>query len=351
MKNTLLAFCALVVGLGLVVVGNCQDAATSGRHIIQVTDKSLADRLAATDARLIADYGGYKLFEATAPAPILAEGKAELRDEYNFVFLNAARIDTSKPEAQAIRKKVGPFSGKRLHIVHFAGPIQTAWRKQLLNAGVEIVGYIPQNAYLVRGDSSQIAHIQALAVSAPHIRWDGPYLNDYKIQPAARAVNVGDHFAIQLVRDVKANVETLKLIETLRVGPLERLHPVLNYVDVVSHFPAASLAQIAARPDVISIQRYGTPKKVCERQDQIVAGNLSGNVPSGPGYFAWLQSKGFTQTQFDASGILVDITDSGIDNGTTAPNHFGLYAGGALNGESHGRLRSPRRDGQSQQFP
>src|SRR6185437_1842263 len=62
-----------------------------------------------------------------------------------------------------------------------------------------------------------------------------------------------------------------------------------------------------------------------ERQDQIVAGNLSGTNLVGPGYLAWLASKGFTQAQFDASGFVVDVADSGIDNGTLTPGHFGLY--------------------------
>jgi uncharacterized repeat protein (TIGR01451 family) len=62
-----------------------------------------------------------------------------------------------------------------------------------------------------------------------------------------------------------------------------------------------------------------------ERQAQIVAGNLSGSSPSGPGYLAWLAGKGFTQAQFINSGFVVDVSDSGIDNGTTTPGHFALY--------------------------
>src|SRR5271156_1417074 len=57
-------------------------------------------------------------------------------------------------------------------------------------------------------------------------------------------------------------------------------------------------------------------------------GNISGTGPANPGYLAWLAGKGFTQAQFDASGFVVDVTDSGIDDGTTSPNHFGLYSGG-----------------------
>jgi hypothetical protein len=33
----------------------------------------------------------------------------------------------------------------------------------------------------------------------------------------------------------------------------------------------------------------------------ILAGQLTGNGPSGAGYLAWLASKGFTQSQFDTS--------------------------------------------------
>src|SRR5204863_1972986 len=75
---------------------------------------------------------------------------------------------------------------------------------------------------------------------------------------------------------------------------------------------------------------YFEPRKYDERQDQIIAGNLSGTSPSGPGYLTWLASKGFSQSQFDASGFAVDVSDSGIDNGTTAPGHFGLYKLGDL---------------------
>ncbi len=77
-----------------------------------------------------------------------------------------------------------------------------------------------------------------------------------------------------------------------------------------------------------------TPRKVDERQDMILAGQITGNGPTGPGYLAWLASKGFTQEQFTASGFGVDVSDSGMDNGTQVPNHFGLYVGGNVTGAS-----------------
>ncbi|WP_224246024.1 S8 family serine peptidase, partial [Hyalangium gracile] len=43
---------------------------------------------------------------------------------------------------------------------------------------------------------------------------------------------------------------------------------------------------------------------------------------------------GFTQAQFTASGFGVDVSDSGLDNGTPTPNHYGFYVGGNISNAS-----------------
>jgi hypothetical protein len=249
------------------------------------------------------------------------------RNDYNFIFLNVARLDTSQPETQALRKSAGSFTGQRLHLVQFAGPVQPAWRKTLLDAGAQIVNYIPQNAYLVCGDADALARIQAYAAHAP-VQWDGPYLDSYKIQPSARAAGT-NLFAVQLVSNLPDNTATISML-----APVEPPRRVLNFINVIARLAPADLDRVAARPDVVSIHARRPARKLDERQDQIVAGNISGSGPAGPGYLAWLAGKGFTQAQFDASGFVVDLTDSGIDDGTTAPNHFGLYRGGDTNAAS-----------------
>jgi hypothetical protein len=320
----------ILFGLAQIVSGqNAQSAAAAGHHKVQVNDRALGRKIGAGGARLIADYGGFQLYDALDSMTNFPADKAELRDDYNLILLNASRLDTTTTEVKALRKTVGSFAGRRMHLVQFAGPIKPDWRQALLDAGAQMVSYIPHNTYLIYGDAEAIARVQTMAVAAPHVQWEGAYLDEYKIHPSARPASVKvDQFAIQLVFDDTANAGTLKAIGQLKLAPIVRQRRVLNFVDVVVRVAPASLAQIAAWPDVISIQPYETPRKLCERQDQIVAGNLSGNVPSGPGYLAWLQSHGFTQSQFDASGFAVDISDSGIDDGTMHPNHFGLYAAG-----------------------
>jgi len=123
-------------------------------------------------------------------------------------------------------------------------------------------------------------------------------------------------------------------------------------LNVIVRLPPERLAEIASQPEVISIHPYVERKKLDERQDQIMAANLSGSSPSGPGYLAWLASKGFTQAQFASSGLVVDVTDSGIDNGTTLPGHFGLYSGGATNQPSrviYSRLEGTANSGSTRQ--
>jgi hypothetical protein len=290
-------------------------------HKVQTSDPATARALVAAGGRLIADYGGYQLFSATQTNGL------QVRDDYNFILLNVSRLDTTQPEIQTLRRPSGLFAGKRLHLVQFAGPVQPAWRKTLLDTGAQIVNYIPHNAYLVYGDAGALARVQSLS-ALPTVQWDGPYLEDYKIHPAARAPGTS-LFNVQLVANAEINAATIGLL-----APVARPRRVFQFVNVVAPLAPEDLDRIAARPDVVSIQPYHRAQKQDERQDQIVAGNISGNVPSATGYLAWLASKGFTQEQFAASGFVVDMADSGIDDGTTSPNHFGLYSGGNTNAAS-----------------
>src|SRR5437660_4733434 len=233
----------------------------------------------------------------------------------------------------ALRQIIGSFNGKHLHLIHFAGPIKSEWVTELQQSGAELVTYVPHNAYLVYADDASLRQLQIWAANAPHVQWEGNYADDYKIHPRARTVDAkgnprkpsSDLFAIQLVADDAANAATLAVIDRLKLEMIRIQSRVLNYLNVIVRLPPERLAEIAAQPEIVSIQSYPERKKMDERQDQIMAGNLTGNSPAGPGYLSWLATKGFSQAQFTGSGFAVDVSDSGIDNGTTSPGHFGLY--------------------------
>lgn len=312
-------------------------------HKVRVSDPALGPQIVAQGGRLLEDYGSFQLFSvARLPPGLAANPHVEVHDEYNLVLLNAGSLDTRNPAVKQLRLAVGNFAGRRLHVVQFAGPVRPEWARALKDTGAQLIDYIPHHAYVVYGDAPALARVQALAATTPQIQWEAPFADSYKIHPRARLTDhkgrprdIGtDVFAIQLVADPEANRATLQLLDQLKREPFRRQQRVLNYLNVIVRLAAQDLARVAAQPEVISIQPYFEPRKFCERQDQIVSGKLSGDVPIGPGYLAWLTGKGFTQAQFDASGFAVDVSDSGLDNGTTTPGHPGLYTAGELTNTS-----------------
>jgi PKD repeat protein len=307
----------------------------------RISDPELAREALANGAELIADYGAFQVFRANGELArkLARDPSAEDLSSQNVITLRAGHLNTTSPEVRALRKPVALGTGKRLHLVQFAGPIKAEWRAELEKTGVKVIDYIPNNAYLLYAGTSALQQMQAWAARSPYVQWEGQYLDDYKIHSSARPTNSKaeprtlstDMFAVQLVADDEANPATLKFIERLKLEPIRRRSKVLNYLNVIVRLPSAQLAQIAAQPEVISIQPYYPRVKMDERQDQIIAGNLSGSAPASPGYLKWLENQGFSQSQFESSGFVVDITDSGVDNGSTSPGHFGLYKFGDTN--------------------
>ncbi len=361
--------CRLIATVLLVGgVGSSQaQTAKAASHKVQVSTAAAAARVEAAGGQLIADYGGFKLYSvpATAPQALItaaalgakAEDGIEVRDGYDTIRLNAVPINTASSMAAAARAvavKVAPgsFTGRKLHLVHFVGPVKPEWREALLATGAQIVDYIPENAFLVYADAAALSAIQAPAAGstlAAALHWEGAYTSAYKIDPAAQPsaapadltdfgkprAGAPDTFSVQMIADAAVNPATVKIIDGLRTGPYVRYETSLHYYyNVIAPLPISRLAEIAAQPDVISIQAYYTPKKLDERQDEIIVGNVGSGAVLGPGYLNFLASKGFTQAQFTASGFVVDVTDSGIDNGTTTPNHFGLFTTGDRSGAS-----------------
>ncbi|MFL5346830.1 MAG: S8 family serine peptidase [Hyalangium sp.] len=283
-------------------------------------------------AQVIADYGAFKVVQVDEAALASLPEGAEPRDDSNDILLNAGVIDTASAHGQSLRGMKRQASGKGFHLVQFAGPIKPEWIKDLEATGVRLVTYIPNNAYLVYGDVSALSSMQRRVTLNRSIQWDGAYLDDYKLNPALNTVQT-ETYAIQLIKDEEVNGPTLELIRSKqsRDGTIQEA---LGYVNVTAYLTVKDLYEIAARPDVLSIMPRPTPKKLDERQDMILAGQLTGSGPTGPGYLAWLASKGFTQQQFTASGFGVDVSDSGMDNGTQVPNHFGLYLSGDVTSPS-----------------
>ena len=290
---------------------------------------------------------------ATTPNTQPSFVKADGSPLPNVIYLNAGPIDTDLPGTKARRQPLAYFSGKQLQLIQWNGPVQAGWMEELKRLGVEIVDYIPENAYLVYGDWKVLSAMQKKMADMNYVRWEGSYRATDKIQPNAVSEDgktaasrpEPELFSIQMVLNPKANAETLKKIEQMQLASPLKQGASGNYYNIVAKLPPAQIASLADQPDIISIGPYQTPGKRDERQCIIMTGQLTNSGPTGPGYMTWLANRGFTQAQFDASGLVVDVTDSPIDNGTTNVNHFALYKDGTITNNSPSRVVYTRLEG------
>ncbi|MBV7339526.1 S8 family serine peptidase [Chloroflexi bacterium TSY] len=81
------------------------------------------------------------------------------------------------------------------HLVQFQGPVEAAWLSQLEMLGVKVLGYVPDNAHLVRlpiwnTESERQSVIEQIR-SLPSVRWVGPYRPQYKVAPQLAQQAIG----------------------------------------------------------------------------------------------------------------------------------------------------------------
>jgi subtilisin-like proprotein convertase family protein len=318
------------------------------RHKVSVGDRQLVEIVKSQGGRVVADYGSFVLMETSgAVADSLAKNEdAQIVDENNLVLLNTGAIDTVTAAAQSLRAVRTAAGGKQMHLIQFAGPIRPEWYLALVATGARIVTYIPSNAYLVYGGSQTLQGVRQLASDSSVAQWDGEYTAAHRVDPAITnakdSVSPGkngaapqllhlsakgnEQFTIQMVEDETENLNTLALIDQFKLEPIIKQDSMLGYFNVRVTLPRDVVVRlIAERGDVVSIQQWVTPKKRDERQNIIITGNVTENpaVPTPMDYLAYLAAKGFSTST--VTSFAVNLSDSGIDNGTTTPNHFGLY--------------------------
>jgi subtilisin-like proprotein convertase family protein len=336
------------------------------RHKVEIENGSLVASLQSAGARVVANYGSYTLVEVdTSTAQRLtSQEQGVLRDENNLILLNAGAVETASDVLREPGIRTLGSKESKMLLVQFPGPVKPEWYQQLVATGVEIVSYIPNNAYLVFGDGKAIGNVRSL--NRGLLQWQGEYKDEYKIQPSvdltalkgqgdqnnaeglkkdsgkglrkggvAGTESDGDTFQIQIFKSARSTGRTAQLVEQVALQVLSKWDA-LNYTNMVVKTTTDNLVNIIAKqPDVVSVAPYEMPRKLDERQNRIISGQISGGVPIPGSWLAYLASKGLTQAQFDTSNFLVNISDSGIDNANpAAPNHFAFYKGGVFAGGS-----------------
>ncbi len=233
--------------MSVVVLSLAATAFSAVNQKLSVSNPEVSLKLAAEGAQLVADYGSYQLWTAPADtaAKVAGEPGVTVVEGEDVIELSAGPINTAMaPPSPGKGVVAEDFPGKRLHLVQFAGPIMGEWRASLVKAGLKVVAYVPRNAYLVYGDSASLGQFRVTVASTPHVQWEEAYLPEEKIHPRAHAAAekalrkelTDDLFAVQLVEDETANVQSLQFLDQIR-RELIRRSKFLGFVNVILRLP------------------------------------------------------------------------------------------------------------------
>jgi len=185
------------------------------------------------------------------------------------------------------------------YLVQFTGPIETAWRDDLVALGARIMDYVPDWAYLVAMD----ADLAGQAAKLGRVRWVGPYRPAYKLsqelrQPAEKSLDV----LIQIFadRDVELAAKDLTAlgaqVRSASAGDLA------GYIRAT--LPTGALVQVDNLPAVSWIERYHPVEPANDVSREIMT-----------------ITETWARTGLFGAGQIVAVADTGLDNGNPAALH------------------------------
>lgn len=227
-----------------------------------------------------------------------------LSTEAKTIRLRNEVIATDVPTRLAL----APADGSSLNLVQFDTPPDAEQRERLRAAGVELLQYVPEDAYIARLTGSAPSTVRTF----PGVHWVGPYRPEHKIHSAVlaktKSLAVGESLGLTVLLapgiDAGALRATRGLLAQLTQESTTRAGTVLR--------GKASPAQLDAllRSDAVL---WVEPEPAMRLFDEVASKIVAGD--GGP-------NKLYTQSLgYDGSGVTVAVADSGLDTGEAATMH------------------------------
>jgi hypothetical protein len=289
----------------------------------------------------IADYGSYKLYRGSATAMPRGVSGAYVLAEADMLQFDRMRLDTQQSTIEAPAGfRLNAPTGAALQIVQFVGPLKRDWLDQVRATGAVPVHYIESNGYLVWADASARSGLAQLANGKKVLQFSQALPSFVKLGTSlferAQRGEAGDTqipVTIQIYHHADT-AATKKALERIGVKIDGDWSSVLKYENANFNATLAQVRQIIELPDVFWIGEVHPRTMNDEVQAQIIRGYFNANQsgPQGEGYLPWLNALGFPS---DPSVYpIVDITDDGVGNRTTASGDPTLYVLGQASNAS-----------------
>ncbi len=319
------------------------------RLFLDESNPLLSELMARKAVAHVEDYGSFLLIEVVTRGAgdleaLLARG-ARLADEQTLVGFNGYTLDGADARATAqvlasipAELRTSANDGRALRVVQFSGPIKDEWLDGLRATGAFVVSYVANNSYVVVADATAAAELERFAAQRSVLAL-GDYLPAFKLRPELRTPALAYDGIYDVIVQIVADDSGASFARELcasSLAVLEAPHQVLNYIDVGLRLDGANVVELARSSHVFAIEPKLEARLLDEAQGQIMAANLNAGAtaPSGPGYLAWLATKGFPGAGANPFSFVVDVTDDGVDRGSLTDVNDEFKVSGASAGAS-----------------
>lgn len=269
-------------------------------------------------------------FRTDAPrADVVVSGGVPLEDYRSFLIARgaASAIETLRqrgyradpmPEASVVRFLAGPVEARDLGrssawtrnergvatgVVHVHGPFKDAWQTAFEARGVDLLRYVPTNAFLVRGTPEALRGLTDL----PFVDGVGPFDAAWKVRPGTLGVGIVDvRIAVlpgESPKPVLAELSHRGVPSADRAAAGPGILGTFGSGDfrwTRARMPSGLVPHIAALPYVEFIEPVRTVRPLNAETAWVLQTNLPGNVR-------------YWTNGLDGRGQVVAISDTGVD--------------------------------------
>lgn len=233
--------------------------------------------------------------------------------EAKSIRLRNELIDTTAAPNRAVmsaaKRATSVTSG--LYLVQFTGPVGPARRAELRAAGVELLKYVPDDAFIAKFNKASPAGIAA----KNFVTWIGPYQPELKIQPQLAAMmhaaaNTNPPASVNVLLSPAATSSDITAVRSLLASVRSEDH-LRQGVILRGKLSPKQLSALAQSSAVLWVESAPKRKLLDEAASKIVGGD-DGQVATP------------TVTQqlgFNGSNVTVCVADTGLDTGNTNTMH------------------------------
>jgi hypothetical protein len=200
-------------------------------------------------------------------------------------------------------------AGSRLYLVQLEGPMRSDWATKLQTAGLTLLRYVPDDAFIARLDRATADQVSGL----PFVRWVGPYKPEHKVHAQVKrraSDNPGQRLPVSVLLTTQPGAADVarRHFQQVQSESHSRFGAVLR-----GQLAPGQLQALAEADEVLWIE----PGPNIQLYDEIAAKIVAGDGGTGR---TLAQEFGY-----DGKGVTVSVADSGLDTGEAETMHPDLF--------------------------